>query len=116
MARLIGKVAAVTGASRGSAWSSVARGPRAPPSTSPHAPWRQVSTFLRGTDGERAAEVDRRGGKALAVQVDHSDDARAEALLSARQGQPRAGLVGVLNPRWAQANSCSAVSDDAFVA
>jgi NAD(P)-dependent dehydrogenase (short-subunit alcohol dehydrogenase family) len=38
------------------------------------------SSALPGTVGESAAEVDRRGGKGIAVQVDHADDAQVAAL------------------------------------
>jgi NAD(P)-dependent dehydrogenase (short-subunit alcohol dehydrogenase family) len=35
---------------------------------------------LPGTVGETAAEVDRRGGKGIAVKVDHANDSEARAL------------------------------------
>ena len=37
---------------------------------------------LPGTVGETAAEVDRRGGKGIAVQVDHADDAQVAELFT----------------------------------
>jgi NAD(P)-dependent dehydrogenase (short-subunit alcohol dehydrogenase family) len=78
---LAGKVAVVTGASRGvgrgialalgDAGATVyVTGRTVTPGSSP----------LPGTVGETAAEVDRRGGKGIAVQVDHADDVQVAAL------------------------------------
>jgi NAD(P)-dependent dehydrogenase (short-subunit alcohol dehydrogenase family) len=78
---LSGRVAVVTGASRGvgrgvalaladQGATVYVTGRTVTPGTSP----------LPGTVGETAAEVDRRGGEGVAVQVDHADDAQVAAL------------------------------------
>jgi NAD(P)-dependent dehydrogenase (short-subunit alcohol dehydrogenase family) len=78
---LAGKVAVVTGASRG-----VGRGialALGDVGATVYVTGRTVtpgSSALPGTVGESAAEVDRRGGKGIAVQVDHADDAQVAAL------------------------------------
>jgi len=83
MGSLSGKVAVVTGASRGigkgialalgEQGSTVyVTGRTAAPGAHP----------LPGTVGETAAEVSRRGGKGIAVQVDHGRDDQVEALFS----------------------------------
>lgn len=81
MKPLSGKVAVVTGASRGMGKGIAAvlaeqgatvyvTGRTASPGTAP----------LPGTIGETAAECDRRGGKGIAVQVDHADSEQIAAL------------------------------------
>jgi NAD(P)-dependent dehydrogenase (short-subunit alcohol dehydrogenase family) len=81
MGSLSGKVAVVTGASRG-----VGKGVAlalADQGATVYVTGRTVAPGghpLPGTVGETAAEVDARGGKGIAVQVDHTDDAQVEAL------------------------------------
>ena len=81
--RLAGKVAVVTGASRGmgkgialvlaeQGATVYVTGRTVSPGTSP----------LPGTVGETAAEADRRGGRGIAVQVDHADDRAVAALFA----------------------------------
>jgi len=78
---LSGKVAVVTGASRGIgkgiALALAAQG------ATVYVTGRTVtrdSNPLPGTVGETAAECDRRGGKGIAVQVDHANDEQVAAL------------------------------------
>lgn len=81
MDSLSGKVAVVTGASRG-----IGRGcalALADEGATVYITGRTVtpgSYQLPGTVGETAAEVDRRGGKGIAVQVDHGKDDQVAAL------------------------------------
>lgn len=81
MGTLAGKVAVVTGASRGMGKGiALALGEQG---ATVYVTGRTVAegTFpLPGTVGATAAEVDRRGGKGVAVQVDHADDAQIAAL------------------------------------
>lgn len=78
---LSGKVAVVTGASRGIGKGiAVALGALG---ATVYVTGRTVTAGshpLPGTVGETAAEVDRRGGTGVAVQVDHSDDDQVAAL------------------------------------
>lgn len=83
MASLSGKVAVVTGASRGIgkgiALALGAHGAKV------YVTGRTVtpgSSPLPGTVGETAAEVDRRGGRGIAVQVDHGEDEQVAALFA----------------------------------
>ncbi|KUI34986.1 short-chain dehydrogenase [Mycobacterium sp. IS-1590] len=81
MATLTGKVAVVTGASRGIgkgiALALGEQGATVYVTGRTHAAHMHE---LPGTVGETAAEIDRRGGHGVAVAVDHADDAQVSAL------------------------------------
>jgi NAD(P)-dependent dehydrogenase (short-subunit alcohol dehydrogenase family) len=83
MSSLAGKVAVVTGASRGIgkgiALALGAEGATVYVTGRTVAPG---SHPLPGTVGQTAAEVDRRGGKGIAVQVDHAADEQVAALFT----------------------------------
>ncbi len=82
-ASLAGKVAVVTGASRGMG-KGIALA-LAEHGATVYVTGRTVtpgSHPLPGTVGETAAEVDRRGGKGIAVKVDHADDEQVAALFA----------------------------------
>jgi len=81
MTSLSGKVAVVTGASRGIG-KGIALG-LADEGATVYVTGRTLvpgSYPLPGTIGETAAEVDRRGGKGIAVRVDHGEDDQVAAL------------------------------------
>jgi NAD(P)-dependent dehydrogenase (short-subunit alcohol dehydrogenase family) len=88
---LTGKVALVTGASRGMGkGTALALGAKG---CTVYVTGRTVTSGshpLPGTVGETAAEVDRRGGKGIAVRVDHANDNEVAALfeqVSQEQGR-----------------------------
>jgi NAD(P)-dependent dehydrogenase (short-subunit alcohol dehydrogenase family) len=83
MGALSGKVAVVTGASRGMG-KGIALA-LAEKGVTVYVTGRTVTAGshpLPGTVGETAAEVDRRGGKGIAVQIDHADEEQVAALFA----------------------------------
>ena len=95
MGTLTGKVAVVTGASRGIGKGiAIALGEQG---ATVYVTGRTVtpgSYPLPGTVGETAAEIDKRGGKGIAVQVDHADDAQVATLFE--QVQREQGRLDLL--------------------
>lgn len=108
MASLRGKVAIVTGASRG-----IGKGialALAEQGATVYVTGRTVtpgSYPLPGTVGETAAACDARGGKGIAVQVDHGDDAQVAALFE--QVQREQGRLDLL------VNNAFAIPEDLTV-
>src|SRR6478672_10272917 len=99
--KLEGKVAVVTGASRGIGKGiAIALGAEA---ATVYVTGRTVtpgSYPLPGTVGETAAEVTRRGGKGVAVQVDHANDDQVAALFE-QIGQEQGRLDILVNNAFA---------------
>ena len=95
MGSLTGKIAIVTGASRGIG-KGIALALGAEGATV-YVTGRTVAPGthkLPGTVGETAAEIERRGGKGIAVPVDHADDAQVAALFEqVRQEQGRLDIL-----------------------
>jgi len=97
MPSLSGKVAVVTGASRGIG-KGIALALGAEGATV-YVTGRTVGpgkATLPGTVGETAAEVDRRGGRGIAVQVDHAEDDQVAALFE-RVGREHGRLDVLVN-------------------
>lgn len=105
MATLTGKVAVVTGASRG-----IGKGialALAGEGATVYVTGRTVtpgSYPLPGTVGETAEACNQRGGKGIAVQVDHANDAQVETLF--KQVQEEQGRLDIL------VNNAFALPDD----
>jgi NAD(P)-dependent dehydrogenase (short-subunit alcohol dehydrogenase family) len=101
MGTLTGKVAVVTGASRGIGKGiALALGELG---ATVYVTGRSVTPGagpLPGTVGETAAEISRRGGTGIAVQVDHADDERVAALFQ-RVGQEQGRLDLLVNNAFA---------------
>ena len=101
MGALNGKVAVVTGASRGIGRGiALALGAEGAVVYVTGRTAIAGSHDLPGTVGETAAEIDRRGGSGVAVQVDHADDAQVAALF-ARVGQEQGRLDILINNAFA---------------
>ena len=103
MPDLAGKVAVVTGASRGIGKGvALALGDEG---ATVYVTGRSVEAGdLPGTIGETAREVDRRGGRGVSVAVDHADDGQVAALFE--QVQTEQGRLDIL------VNNAFALPDD----
>lgn len=105
MATLAGKVVVVTGASRGIG-KGIAEALGAEGATV-YVTGRTMARGrhpLGGTVSETAAQVDRRGGRGVAVEVDHADDEQVEALFDrVRREQGRLDVL---------VNNAFAIPDD----
>jgi len=101
MTTLAGKVAVVTGASRGIGRGiALALGANG---ATVYVTGRTLTAgvgALPGTVGETAAEVDRRGGTGIAVQVDHKQDEQVAALFD-RVGREQGRLDILVNNAFA---------------
>ena len=101
MGALTGKVSVVTGASRGIGKGiALALGAQG---ATVYVTGRTVSAGahpLPGTVGETAAEIDRRGGKGIAVKVDHATDDQVAALFEQVQREQH-GLDILINNAFA---------------
>ena len=101
MTTLTGKVAVVTGASRGIGKGiAVALGAAGATVYVTGRTLRPGTHELSGTIGETAAEIDRRGGHGVAVQVDHADDDQVAALFD-QVGRDRGRLDILVNNAFA---------------
>lgn len=103
MSTLLGKVALVSGASRGVGKGialSLGEAGAVVYVTGRTVEENQAVVPLPGTIGQTAAEVTRLGGQGLAAQCDHSDDAQVEAVFQRIQ-QEQGHLDILVNNAWA---------------